>query len=97
MRGSLPDVFVTANTPLIYEGISGRLIPCRFVPNWGTSDELESGWAWVRITKTCHGYKLGEIVKVGRRYLIPRKCLRRRKHSTVIVGTWRFQEPTHSL
>lgn len=93
----IPHVIVGPNTPIVYEGTGGRFIPCRYVPNWASREELGNGWVYVRVTKKGHGYTRGEIIRVTQRHVIPRKCLRFRKYSTAIVGTWEFTQPTHCM
>lgn len=78
---------ITVNTPLLAEGVDGRMIPCRFVRL--VSDTR----AQIRITRTCHGYRKGELVTWETYHITPRALVKVRKYGTwIYFGSWTFPE-----
>lgn len=78
---------------------SNSLIPCKVLSIKDTADlslpmrfELCKGGissryrATIQITKACFCYRVGEVYETAAYNVVPRKAIRRRKYSTIILA-----------
>lgn len=85
----MKTIQITKEAPMVYGGVDGRLIPCRYVRSHNIFGAV------VRITKTGQGYKQGEQIHVDARYLIPREVLGYKNGKRVVRGGFGWEFPIY--